>query len=70
MLNVGFANLGPEGVYGFQFQILMAHRLRMRSQSEMTLASFSRLAFSGRLGHGPPEAQVYGPILDSHSRFT
>ena len=28
----------------------------------MALASFSRLAFSGRLGHGPPEAQVYGPI--------
>ena len=48
LINVGFFVMGPEGVYGFQLQILMAHRLRMRSQSEMTLASFSRLAESGR----------------------
>ena len=34
LINVGFFVMGPEGVYGFQLQILMAHRLRMRSQSE------------------------------------
>ena len=49
MLNVGLFVMGPEGVSGFQSQILMPHRLRsaMRSQSEMASASLLRLTFSG-----------------------